>query len=208
MRGGAGLAEKTTKSKTAAAEKLVVLSVVPEWASPTAIAKLVGVSARRIQQLTQDGELSTEKLPGGGARKYRTCETIQRYIEMRERKAREKSGDSKIAELTLRKLEAEVALKESQGELHRLKTAIAEQKYIPAQAATDELAAFLLEFRKMVSAMPGRAARSIPEHTDMALVRSIEKNMRGELEAMLKSFEAAARQIGRNDSEVKASEKI
>ena len=60
MRGGAGLAEKTTKSKTAAAEKLVVLSVVPEWASPTAIAKLVGVSARRIQQLTQDGELSTE----------------------------------------------------------------------------------------------------------------------------------------------------
>ena len=41
-----------------------------------------------------------------------------------------------------------------------------------------------------------------------ALGRSIEKNMRGELEAMLKSFEAAARQIGRNDSEVKASEKI
>ena len=181
MRGGAGLAEKTTKSKTAAAEKLVVLSVVPEWASPTAIAKLVGVSARRIQQLTQDGELSTEKPLGGGARKYRTCETIQRYIEMRERKAREKSSDSKIAELTLRKLEAEVALKESQGELHRLKTAIAEQKYIPAQAATDELATFLLEFRKMASAMPGRAARSISDHTDTALVRSIEKNMRGEL---------------------------
>lgn len=55
----------------------------------------------------------------------------------------------------------------------------------------------------MVNAMPGRAARSIPEHTDTALVRSIEKNMRSELENMLKSFEAAAVRIGQNDSEVK-----
>ena len=121
---GAGKAKAGAASKAAKAP--AALNTVPEWASTTAVAKLLGKTTRRIQQFTQDGVLETEVPPGGGARKYKTCETIQRYIAHIEQKAKETAAASSTAELNLRKLEAEVELKESQGQLHKLKTAIAE----------------------------------------------------------------------------------
>ena len=134
----AGATKKAAPKKPAAPKKAttpaVLTGTVPEWANSTAIAQLLGKTTRRIQQLTQDGILETEVPPGGGARKYRTCETIQRYIAHVEQKAQEVGEGGRLAELNLKKLEAEVALKESQGSLHRLKTAIAEGKYIPEKS--------------------------------------------------------------------------
>ena len=67
----AGTAKTGAGSK---AEKApAALTAVPEWASTTAVAKLLGKTTRRIQQLTQDGVLETEVPPGGGARKYKTA---------------------------------------------------------------------------------------------------------------------------------------
>ena len=78
----AGATKKAAPKKPAAPKKATTPAVlngtVPEWANSTAIAQLLGKTTRRIQQLTQDGILETEVPPGGGARKYRTCETIQR----------------------------------------------------------------------------------------------------------------------------------
>ena len=68
---GAGKAKTGAASKAAKAP--AALNTVPEWASTTAVAKLLGKTTRRIQQLTQDGVLETEVPPGGGARKYKTC---------------------------------------------------------------------------------------------------------------------------------------
>ena len=84
---GAGKAKAGAASKAAKAP--AALNTVPEWASTTAVAKLLGKTTRRIQQFTQDGVLETEVPPGGGARKYKTCETIQRYIAHIEQKAKE-----------------------------------------------------------------------------------------------------------------------
>ena len=127
----AGTTKKTAPKRSTT--PAVLTGTVPEWANSTAIAQLLGKTTRRVQQLTQDGILETEVPPGGGARKYRTCETIQRYIAHVEQKAQEIGEGGRLAELNLKKLEAEVALKESQGSLHRLKTAIAEGKYLPAE---------------------------------------------------------------------------
>lgn len=182
-------------------EKTQVLTNVPEWASATAIAKLLGKSARRIYQLTQDGVLETEVPPGKGARKYRTCETIRKYLAYIENKTNDQSKDGKIAELTLKKLQAEVELKESQGNLHRLKTAIAEGKYIAAEEAEAQLTDYMLNFRRLIKDMPGRAARSIPEQTDTVLVRNLERAMRRECENMLQIFVDAAEVLGVNDIE-------
>ena len=77
------------KAKSTAAPPPGVLTQVPAWASTTAIAQLIGRSTRRVQQLTQDGVLSTEVPPGGGARRYRTARTIQDYMAYQEQKARE-----------------------------------------------------------------------------------------------------------------------
>lgn len=56
--------------------------------STTVISQLLGKTVRRVQQLTQEGVLETEIPPGGGARKYRTCATVQRYVAYVEAKAR------------------------------------------------------------------------------------------------------------------------
>ena len=186
------------KSKKEGAAKPAVLgSAVPEWASTTAIAKLLGYSVRRIQQLTQEGILETEVPPGGGARKYRTCETVQRYLSYVEEKAQEAGANSGQAELALRKLKAEVELKESQGQLHRLKTDIAEGKYISSEQATEELAEFMAAFKKFAMNIPPRMAGTISAYVDGLTVRSMEKAMRKELEDMLATFaDAAVKDLG------------
>lgn len=145
--------------KRAKSEKPAVLSgTVPEWSSTTAISQLLGKTVRRVQQLTQEGVLETEIPPGGGARKYRTCATVQRYVAYVEAKAQETGENSRAAELTLKKLEAEVELKESQGQLHRLKTAIAEGRYLAADHATEELTEFMASFKKFAMNIPPRMA--------------------------------------------------
>ena len=92
------------------------------------IAQLFGVSVRRIQQLTQDGVISTTKIieDGRTVRRYDLVPTIQNYIKYLSEKAYGRQGRTdKEIELREQKMEADIALKESQGELHRLKTEIA-----------------------------------------------------------------------------------
>lgn len=185
------MAERAKKAacKPAKADKPAVLTAtVPEWSSTTAIAKLLGKTVRRIQQLTQEGVLETSVPPGGGARKYSTCETVQRYIAHVEQKAQETGENSRAAELNLKKLEAEVELKESQGQLHRLKTAIAEGKYISAEQATEELAEFMAVFKKFAMNIPPRIAGMLSNYADAITVRAMEKSMRKELDGMLAAF--------------------
>ena len=161
---------------------------VPEWVNSRAIAKLVGKSARRVQQLTQDGVLETEVPPGGGARKYQTCETIQRYIAHVEQRALNLGEGGRLAELNLKKLEGEVALKESQGSLPRLKTAIAEGKYLPAEQAAGELAEFMAAFQAFALTIPARMAGALSGYADALTIRSVQKAIRKELETMLTAF--------------------
>lgn len=179
--------------KRAKSEKPAVLSgTVPEWASTTVISQLLGKTVRRVQQLTQEGVLETEIPPGGGARKYRTCATVQRYVAYVEAKAQETGENSRAAELTLKKLEAEVELKESQGQLHRLKTAIAERRYLPTEQATAELNEFLETFKRFALNIPARVAANLTGAADAVTVRGVERSLRKELEAMLDTFVDAA----------------
>jgi len=90
------------------------------------IASLFGVTVRRVQQLTQEGIISTTKTKEGN--RYELAPTIQRYVKYLSDKAYGKSKSEKEAELREQKLQAEIALKESQGEMHRLKTEIASGK--------------------------------------------------------------------------------
>lgn len=179
--------------KRAKSEKPAVLSgTVPEWSSTKVISQLLGKTVRRVQQLTQEGVLETEIPPGGGARKYRTCATVQRYVAYVEAKAQETGENSRAAELTLKKLEAEVELKESQGQLHRLKTAIAERRYLPTEQATAELNEFLETFKRFALNIPARVAANLTGAADAVTVRGVERSLRKELEAMLETFVDAA----------------
>ena len=179
------------KAKRAAAAP--VLTQVPEWASTTAIAQLIGRSTRRVQQLTQDGVLSTEVPPGGGARRYRTARTIQDYLSYQEQKIREELSGSTLEELTIKKLQAEVELKESQGALHKLKTAIAEGKYLPAEQVSGELADFLRRLKQFADRIPTRVAGTMSGYLDTAAAKQMKKELQTELDSLFEAFAAAAR---------------
>ena len=186
------MAERVKKTPAKEKKPEVMHGKPTEWADSAAIGKLIGKSARRVQQLTQEGVLETAAPPGGGARKYRTCETVQKYIAHIEAKAQETGENSRTAELNLKKLEAEVELKESQGQLHRLKTAIAEGKYISADKATEDLAEFMAAFRKFTKNIPPRAVSSLAGSADAVVVRSLKKSMGKELDTMLAAYADAA----------------
>ena len=178
-------------------EKAAILTAVPGWADADAIGELVGRSGRTIQSLARRGVLETEAPPGWKAKKYPTCKTIQRYIAHVKQEAEEKAGcASDLEELGLKKLRAEVELKESQGELHRLKTAIAAGKYVDTENAGRELAEFLRSFRQFALDMPVRAVRSIPGQVDVVTAKAMERAMRTEMEAMLNTFADAVLELG------------
>ena len=180
------------KAKSTAAPPPGVLTQVPEWASTTAIAQLIGRSTRRVQQLTQDGVLSTEVPPGGGARRYRTARTIQDYMAYQEQKAREDLSGSTLEELTIKKLQAEVELKESQGALHKLKTAIAEGKYLPAEQVSGDLSDFLRRLKQFADRIPARVAGTMSGYLDGAAARAMKKDLQQELDGLFEAFVAAA----------------
>ena len=180
------------KAKSTAAPPPGVLTQVPEWASTTAIAQLIGRSTRRVQQLTQDGVLSTEIPPGGGARRYRTARTIQDYMAWQEQKIRDELSGSTLEELTIKKLQAEVELKESQGALHKLKTAIAEGKYLPAEQVSGDLSDFLRRLKQFADRIPARVAGTMSGYLDGAAARAMKKDLQQELDGLFEAFVAAA----------------
>lgn len=191
------------KAKSTAAPPPEVLTQVPEWASTTAIAQLIGRSTRRVQQLTQDGVLSTEVPPGGGARRYRTARTIQDYMAYQEQKIRDELSGSTLEELTIKKLQAEVDLKESQGALHKLKTAIAEGKYLPAEQVQGDLSDFLRRLKQFADRIPARAAGTMSGYLDGAAARAMKKDLQQELDGLFEAFVAAAhiQDTGREDDD-------
>lgn len=112
----------------------------------TTLAAILGVTARRVQQMTQDGTIQTVSKG-----KYQLGQSVQAYIEFR---AKEKAFsqieiDKQNAEVSLKKSKAVVAVleaKELQGKMHRSED---------VAAMTEDL---VYTIRGMLVALPGRLA--------------------------------------------------
>lgn len=83
---------------------------------------MFGVTARRIEQLTADGVISSVQVEGKRGRQYEKDETIKTYIKYLSDKANGKAASKTETELKEQKLKVEIALKESQRDLHILRT--------------------------------------------------------------------------------------
>ena len=153
------------------------------------IAKLFNVTVRRIQQLTQDGVLPTVETPEG--RRYDLVPTIQRYVQYLSDKAYGKNRSEKELELKEQKMRAEIALKESQGELHRLKTDIAAGKYIAVEEVTVDYEKFFLTFKKFAMALPARLVDCVSANMDPLEARRVEREIQGEVNQLLTAFVVA-----------------
>ena len=145
------------------------------------IAKIFGVSTRRIEQLKAEGIITGEGRPT----KYDLLPTIQLYIKYLSDKAygREKKQtdaeletEKKSAEAKYKKAKADMAeleLKELKGELHR------------AEDVRDITTAHVMEVRSMLMAMPGKLA------VDMAEVKTAPEaadRMKQEVNFVLESL--------------------
>lgn len=155
------------------------------------IAQLFGVSVRRIQQLTQEGVIKTTKVldDGRSVRRYDLVPTIQSYIQYLSEKAYGKAGRSeKEMELREKKMEADAMLKESQSELHRIKTEIAAGRYISIEEVKMDYSKFFVVFKKFAMALPSRIIGMISGALEPAESRRVEKEIADEINRLLGAF--------------------
>ena len=122
------------------------------------IARLFNKSARRIQQLTQDGILPTIETPEG--RRYDLVPTIKRYIAYLDELASNKPAQS-LQEKQAKKLDADIKYKEAKA--GKAKLELDELKGIMHRAEdidklTNEL---VFAVRSMLLALPGRVAMDL-----------------------------------------------
>lgn len=174
-----------------AAECISEDGVKQKLCEPNAIAGLFNFKGRRrIEQLTSDRVLSAvlETVDGHKVRRYDLIPTIQRYVKFLSDKAYGKSRSEKEMELKEQKLQAEIALKESQGELHRLKTQIAAGEYISIDEVRLDYAKFFLVFKKFAMSIPSRVCGMLSGQLEPLEARRIEKEMAGEIADLLASF--------------------
>ena len=151
------------------------------------LAQLFGVSGRRVGQLTEDGVIEKD---GRGV--YDLEKTVKAYIKYLSDKAYAREESMTEAEIKEQKLRAEVALKESQKDLHELKTEIAKGQYVPVEEVELDYKKFFATFKKFAMAMPSRIAGLVGAHVEPVVLRDIEKKMNDETVRMLRAFVVSA----------------
>ena len=154
------------------------------------IAQLFGVSVRRIQQLTQEGIIETTQVPGEG-RRYELVPTIQAYTKYLADKAYGREQSDREAELKEQKMKADIAQKESQGELHRLKTDIAAGKYIAVEEVRMDYERFFVTFKNFAMSLSTRLVDEISSYVEPLEARRIEKELHQRVRNLLVAFVVA-----------------
>lgn len=154
------------------------------------IAQLFGISVRRVQQLVQEGIINTVQTSEG--RRFELAPTIQKYVKYLSDKAYGKSKTEVEVQLKEQKLRAEIALKESQGELHKLRTDIAAGKYISVEEIKMDYSRFFVAFKKFALSIPNRLAGRLGGFVDPVEVRQMEQELQKEVTKLLNSFVISA----------------
>lgn len=158
------------------------------------IAQLFGVTVRRVQQITQEGIIQTVEVieDNRKVRRYDLLPTISKYIAYLSEKAYGKvSRSEKEIELREQKMRADLALKESQGELHRIKTQIMTGEYISVEEVKLDYAKFFLIFKKFATSIPSRVGGMLSGNVEPLEAKRIEKDISGEITTLLQSFVVA-----------------
>lgn len=160
------------------------------YATKDTIAQLFGLSGRRIEQLVADGVIDRVRTKNGV--RFELASTIQKYVKYLSDKAYGKERSEAEAKLKEQKLRADVALKESQGELHRLRTEIAAGNYISVEEVKADYSRFFIVFKNFALSIPGKMAGRLAGFIDPVEVREIENDLQKEIKKLLKDFVSRA----------------
>lgn len=160
------------------------------YATKDTIARLFGVTGRRIEQLVSDGVIDRVKVSGGV--RFELATTIQKYVKYLSDKANGRERSDAEAKLKEQKLKAEVALKESQGELHRLRTEIAIGNYISVEEVRINDSRFFVVFKNFALSIPSKVSGRLAGFLDPVDVREIESDLQKEIKNLLSDFVSRA----------------
>lgn len=160
------------------------------YATKDTIARLFGVTGRRIEQLVSDGIIDRVKVSGGV--RFELATTIQKYVKYLSDKANGRERSDAEAKLKEQKLKAEVALKESQGELHRLRTEIAIGNYISVEEVRINDSRFFVVFKNFALSIPSKVSGRLAGFLDPVDVREIESDLQREIKNLLSDFVSRA----------------
>lgn len=157
------------------------------------LARWLNLTARRVEQLGTDGILKKEKV--GNRVYYDLLENVHIYIKYLSDRAAGKDRTEGEARLKEQKLRAEIALKESQGELHQLRTEIAVGNYISIDEVKSNDSRFFVVFKNFALAIPSKVSGRIAGFLDPVEVREIESDLQREIKSMLTDFVDRARVV-------------
>lgn len=163
--------------------------VKTEEVNSATLAQLLGVTTRTIQRLTSDGILTS--ISKNRSLKYNLCDSVQAYVAFIRSGEKGKDQQDLEAKLKKQKLEAEIALKESQGELHEMKTRLFEGSIIEVETVQDDYVEFFKVLKSTINAIPGRVAGMLADYADPVTVRKAEKDISDELNRTMETFVAA-----------------
>lgn len=122
--------------------------------STQVIAKIFGVSTRRVEQLKAEGIIKGQGRPT----KYDLLPTIQAYIRYLSDKANGREKKETTAELEEAKLRAEVDIKEAKAEAAKMELKELQGKLHRAEDVEAITTGHVLFLRSMLMAMPGKLA--------------------------------------------------
>lgn len=136
--------------------------------STQVIAKIFGVSTRRVEQLKTEGVIKGQGKPT----KYDLLPTIQAYIRYLSDKANGREKKETAAELEEAKLRAEVDIKEAKAKAAQMELKELQGKMHRAEDVEAITTDHVLFLRSMLMAMPGKLAvdlagtHTAPEQAD------------------------------------------
>ena len=162
------------------------------------LAVLWGIHLRTVQRLTQEGIIN--KLSSAKNAKFDLQDSTTRYIKYLQDKATGKEVKQSEAGLKEKKLLAETALKESQAELHKMKTEIAAGKYLSVEEVKLDYAKFFVIFKKFAQGMAGRTMSYINGYIDPVEASNVEAKLTKEIDNLLRGFVVAGMKEGVPDS--------
>ena len=122
--------------------------------STQVIAKIFGVSTRRVEQLKTEGVIKGQGKPT----KYDLLPTIQAYIRYLSDKANGREKKETTAELEEAKLRAEVDIKEAKAKAAQMELKELQGKMHRAEDVEAITTDHVLFLRSMLMAMPGKLA--------------------------------------------------
>ena len=138
------------------------------------IAKIFGVSTRRVEQLKTEGIIKGEGKPT----KYDLLPTIQAYIKYLSDKANGREKREAMAKLEEEKLSSEVAIKKSKAEVAKLELKELQGKMHRAEDVEAIFTDLVLTVRGLLLAVPNKIAVDLAgEHTAAEQAETVKKEI-------------------------------